>query len=182
MHRLIMQMRATSDDVPPDASNLWLVDERLAFHNFLASDKTIKSMPITGSDSALEPDLLALQRTDVPMLVAEGERMPLASITVVEIKRPMASDARAGADKDPIEQALTYVEKVREGKVMTAGGRPIPQSDQVPGFCYVISDLTPAMQRRCKQANLRITQDGLGQRPADQRPGHLQARAPHPAG
>ena len=182
VHRLIMQMRATSDDVPPDASNLWLVDERLAFHNFLASDKTIKSMPITGSDSALEPDLLALQRTDVPMLVAEGERMPLASITVVEIKRPMASDARAGADKDPIEQALTYREKVREGKVMTASGRPIPQSDQVPGFCYVISDLTPAMQRRCKQANLRITQDGLGQRPADQRPGHLQARAPHPAG
>ena len=162
VHRLIMQMRATSDDVPPDASNLWLIDERLAFHNFLASDKTIKSMPITGSDSTLEPDLLALQLTDVPMLVAEGERMPLASITVVEIKRPMRSDAGAGADKDPIEQALTYLEKVREGRVMTASGRPIPQSDQVPGFCYIISDLTRAMQRRCKQANLRITQDGLG--------------------
>lgn len=162
VHQLIMQMRATSDDVPPDASNLWLIDERLAFHNFLASDKTIKSMPITGSGSTLEPDLLALQLTDVPMLVAEGERMPLASITVVEIKRPMRNDAGAGADKDPIDQALTYLEKVREGRVMTASGRPIPQSDQVPGFCYIISDLSPAMQRRCKRANLRITQDGLG--------------------
>jgi hypothetical protein len=162
VHRLIMQMRATSNEVAPDASNLWLIDERLAFHNFLASDKTIKSMPVTGSESVLEPDLLALQLTDVPMLVAEGERMPLASITVVEIKRPMRSDAGAGVDKDPIEQALTYLEKVREGKVMTASGRPIPQSDQVPGFCYIISDLTPPMQRRCKQANLRITQDGLG--------------------
>jgi hypothetical protein len=119
VHRLIMQMRATSDDMLPDASNLWLIDERFAFHNFLASDKTIKSMPITGSSSTLEPDLLALQLTDVPMLVAEGERMPLASITVVEIKRPMRSDAGAGADKDPLEQALTYLEKVREGRVMT---------------------------------------------------------------
>lgn len=160
VHRLIMQMRATSDDVSPDASNLWLIDERLAFHNFLASDKTIKSMPVTGSDSTLEPDLLALQLTDVPMLVAEGERMPLASITVVEIKRPMRHGAGAGAD--PIEQALTYLEKVREGKVLTASGRPIPQSEPVPGFCYIISDLTTAMQRRCKQANLRITQDSLG--------------------
>jgi hypothetical protein len=162
VHRLIMQMRATSDEVQPDASNLWLIDERLAFHNFLASDKTIKSMPVTGSDSVLEPDLLALQITDVPMLVAEGERMPLASITVVEIKRPMRNDAAAGADKNPIEQALTYLEKVREGKVMTASGRPIPQSEQVPGFCYIISDLTPSMQRRCTLANLRVTQDGLG--------------------
>ena len=162
VHRLIMQMRASSDDVPPDASNLWLIDERLAFHNFLASDKTIKSMPITRSDSTLEPDLLALQLMDAPMLVAEGERMPLASITVVEIKRPMRSDAGGGAYKDPIGQALTYLEKIREGRVMTASGRPISQSEQVPGFCYIISDLTPAMQRCCKQANLRITQDGLG--------------------
>ncbi|HEX4831034.1 MAG TPA: hypothetical protein VH478_08075, partial [Trebonia sp.] len=57
---------------------------------------------------------------------------------------------------------LTYLEKVREGSVMTASGRPIPQSDQIPGFCYIISDLTPAMKRRCKQANLRMTQDSCG--------------------
>lgn len=162
VHRLIMPMRTTSDETPPDACNLWLVDERLAFHNFLASDKSIKSMSITDSDSALEPDLLALRLTGVPMLVAEGERMPLAAITVAEIKRPMRNDVGTGADKDPIDQALNYLEKVREGKVKTASGRPIPQSDQVPGFCYIISDLTPTMRRRCKQADLRGTPDGLG--------------------
>jgi hypothetical protein len=74
--------------------------------------------------------------------------------------RPAATPALA--DRDPLEQALTYLEKVREGKVTTASGRLIPQSDQVPGFCYIISDLTSAMKRRCKQVNLRITQDGLG--------------------
>lgn len=94
-------------------------------------------------------------------LVAEGERMPLASITVVEIKRLMRRDV--GADKDPIQQALTYLENVREGTVMTASGRPIPQSERFPtGFCYIISDLAPPMQQHCKVANFRITQDGLG--------------------
>ncbi|GAA4240009.1 hypothetical protein GCM10022254_63110 [Actinomadura meridiana] len=162
VHRLIMPMHATSDETPPDASNLWLVDESLAFHNFLASDKPIKSMPITDSDSTLKPDLLALQLANVPILVAEGDRMPLAAITVVEIKRPMRDDVGTGTDKDPIDQALNYLEKIREGKAKTASGRAIPQSDRVPAFCYIIADLTPTMRRRCKQTGLRITHDGLG--------------------
>ncbi|WP_433228934.1 hypothetical protein [Actinomadura formosensis] len=162
VHRLIMPMRTTSDETPPDASNLWLVDESLAFHNFLASDKPIKSMPITDSDSTLKPDLLALQLANVPMLVAEGDRMPLAAITVVEIKRPMRDDIGTGTDKDPIDQALNYLEKIREGEAKTAGGRAIPQSDQIPAFCYIIADLTAPMRRRCKNAGLRATHDNLG--------------------
>ncbi len=88
--------------------------------------------------------------------------MPLASIVVVEIKRPMRNDAAPGPDKDPLNQALRYLEQVRQGKVTTAAGRLIPRSEQIPGFCYVISDLTPTVEERCKQANLRPTQDGLG--------------------
>jgi hypothetical protein len=57
IHTLIMPMRLTSDDVDYAASNLWVIDEGLAFHNYLASDKSIASMPITGSTSRREPDL-----------------------------------------------------------------------------------------------------------------------------
>ena len=56
LHNLIMPMRQTSDDVMFESCNLWLVDERLAFHDYLASDKTINSMPITDSKSTKEPD------------------------------------------------------------------------------------------------------------------------------
>lgn len=162
VHTLIMPMRITSDDPPAAASNLWVIDESLAFHDYLASDRPIKSMPIAESLSPLEPDLLALQVHDGPVLVSEGERLPLASIVVVEIKRPMRNDAAPGPEKDPISQALRYLEEVREGKVTTAAGRPIPRSDQIPGFCYVIADLTPTVQERCKQADLLPTPDGLG--------------------
>lgn len=162
IHNLIMPVRSTSDDTPQETNNLWVIDEGLAFHNYLASDKTLRSMPITGSISTQEPDILALQVNDEPVLVSEGDRLPLAAITVVEIKRPMRNDASASPDKDPVSQALKYLRQVRDGEVTTAGGRPIPQSGQIPGFCYIIADLTPTIHERCRMADLNLTPDGLG--------------------
>ncbi|MDX2849250.1 ATP-binding protein [Streptomyces sp. PA03-3a] len=160
IHSLLIPMRTDSNKIGTDASNLWIIDERLAFHEYLASDKTLKSMPITGSESTREPDVLATRHVDYPMLAAEGERLPLPSIVVVEIKRPMRNDA--SEDKDPIQQCLDYVKRVREGGVRTAFGRPIPPSKEPPAFCYIVADLTPTMVSRCEYANLRATHDGMG--------------------
>jgi hypothetical protein len=162
IHRLIMPLRKDSNEIVSEGSNLWLIDERLAFHDYLASDKSLSSMPITGSTSGKEPDLLALNTFDQPLLVAEGAHLPLASIVVVEIKRPMRNDAKAGEDHDPIEQALGYLKRVRDGQVTTSAGRPIPNSQEIPGFCYVLCDLTETIKNRCDLLSLRRTQDGLG--------------------
>ena len=162
IHNLIMPMGKTSNELFENDSNLWIIDERLAFHNFLASDKTIKSMPITEGNDTKEPDLLALNVYDNPLLVNNGDSLPLASLTVIEFKRPMRNDAKAGEEKDPIEQALKYIERIRNGKVLTETGRPIPQSDSIPAFCYVISDLTESIVERCKILGLRVTADKLG--------------------
>ena len=160
IHSLLMPMRTTSNDLGPDASNLWIVDERLAFHDYLASDKTLNSMPITGSDSTKEPDILATRLVGSPVLAAEAETLPLPSIVVVEVKRPMRNDA--SEDKDPIQQCLDYVKRVRNGGIRTAAGRPIPPSQDQPAFCYVLADLTPTMVSRCEYASLRPTHDGMG--------------------
>ncbi|HBW1982727.1 TPA: ATP-binding protein [Klebsiella quasipneumoniae] len=162
IHELIMPMRKDSVEVFLDSCNLWLIDERLAFHNYLASDKTLNSTPITGNESTKEPDLLSLRVFDNPLLVNDQISFPLAAITVIEIKRPMRNDMREGEDKDPIDQALSYLERIREGKVTTKSGRPIPGNNDIPGYCYVLCDLTESMHRRCRRANLRITSDGMG--------------------
>lgn len=162
IHQLIMPMGQTTDDLLFDSANLWLIDERLAFHDYLASDIALKSMPITGSESGKEPDLLALNVFDNPVLVSEGISVPLASIVVIEIKRPMRDDARQGEEKDPIEQALGYLERVREGRVQTSAGRPIPASESIPGYCYILCDLTPTIIKRCKVHDAILTSDGLG--------------------
>ena len=162
IHELIMPMRKTSNEIRSDSCNLWLIDERLAFHDFLASDKPLSSMSILDSKSGKEPDICALNIFDGPMLVSEGQSLPLASIVVVEIKRPMRNDARPGEDKDPIEQALGYLERIRKGDTRTATGRPIPKAETIPGFCYVICDLTPSVENRCKLLELKPTSDRLG--------------------
>ncbi|MDT9594873.1 ATP-binding protein [Nocardioides zeae] len=160
IHSLIVPMRTDSNELSSDGSNLWIIDERLAFHDYLASDKTLKSMPVTGSESTKEPDILATRLIDSPVLAAEGQRLPLASIVVVEIKRPMRKDATE--DKNPIQQCLDYVKRIRAGGVLTASGRPIPPTQDSPAFCYIIADLTDKMIERCEISNLRPTHDGLG--------------------
>lgn len=162
LHKLIMPMQKVSNDIKFEDSNLWLVDERLAFHNFLASDKTLASIPITNSNSTKEPDLIGLNVYDNPLLVNDGENLPLASITVVEIKRPMRNDASIGEEKDPIEQALGYLKRVRNGGVKTSSGRLIPDSEQIPGFCYIICDITSTIKDRCDMLDLSVTSDKLG--------------------
>ncbi|MCD0445855.1 hypothetical protein LO763_19790 [Glycomyces sp. A-F 0318] len=160
VHSLLIPMRTDSNEIGPDASNLWIIDESLAFHDYLASDKTLKSMSITGDDSIKRPDILATRLADTPVLAAAGEKLPLPSLVVVEIKRPMRNDASEG--KNPIEQCLGYVKRVRAGGVRTATGRPIPKSEESPAFCYIVADLTETMVERCEMSNLRPTHDGLG--------------------
>jgi hypothetical protein len=163
IHRLIMPMRVESGELLLDNCNLWMVDERLAFHDYLASDKSLRSMPITGSTERKEPDLCALNIFDNPVLTSEGSGLPLASITIVEIKRPRRDGAKAGEGADPIEQAISYLTRVREGHVTTARGRPIPKSEDIPGFCYVLCDLTASIRKRCEQVHdLISTSDCLG--------------------
>lgn len=160
IHSLIVPMRTESREHGSDGSNLWIIDERLAFHDYLASDMTLKSMPVTGSDSTKEPDILATRLVDSPVLAAEGQKLPLPSIVVVEIKRPMRKDATE--DKNPIQQCLDYVKRIRAGGVLTTTGRPIPPTQDPPAFCYIVADLTDRMIERCEISNLRQTQDGLG--------------------
>jgi len=162
IHNLIMPMGNTSEELHFDTCNLWLVDERLAFHDYLASDKTLAAMPITESNETKEPDLLAFNVFDMPILVSDSQRLPLASIVIVELKRPMRNDAAAGEDKDPIEQALGYLERIRSGSAQTRAGRPIPKSSDIPGFCYAICDITPSIERRCKILGLTPTHDYSG--------------------
>jgi hypothetical protein len=162
IHTLLMPMRQDSSEIHFESGNLWLIDERLAFHNYLASDKPLCSMPITDSTSTKEPDIVALNVFDNPMLVSDVSRAPLASLVVIEIKRPMRNDAAQGEEKDPIEQALGYLDRIRSGRVSTASGRPIPESASIPGFCYVLCDLTASVVQRCKMHDAIRTSDGLG--------------------
>lgn len=162
IHDLIMPMQRDSMSTEFERNNLWLIDERLTFHDFLASDKQLRSIPITDSNERRRPDLVALNVFDESILLTERKELPLASIVVVEMKRPMRNDAGPGRDRNPIEQTIGYLKRIREGEMRTTAGRQIPNSPDVPGFCYVVCDLTETMKQRCELAGLQATSDYMG--------------------
>ena len=116
IHDLIVPKGVTSSDDEFRHQNLWLIDERLAFHHYLASDKPLSAYPITGNATGKRPDVASLRLFDTPLLFGL-QSLQQASITVIEIKKPMRKDFKPGEgeEKDPIHQGLGYLKKLRNG-------------------------------------------------------------------
>lgn len=167
LHSLIMPMGTTSEDLESlRGSNLWLIDERLAFHqHYLGSDKSLASIPVTGAGGGKEPDLMGLNLYEWvhenPHAFSDTDDEQQPAITIVEIKRPMKGGHRAGEETDPIEQAFGYLERIRGGGVLDRSGRDIPNAATIPAHVYVIADLTPSLKKRCEYAGLKPTPDGM---------------------
>ena len=53
---LIFPLKKTSDDVRPEQMNLWIIDEELAYHFYLASDTPLKKQKPIQSDSKSRPE------------------------------------------------------------------------------------------------------------------------------
>lgn len=172
IHQLIFPMQQTSDAIELMDSNLWVIDERLAFHNYLASDRPISTMPITSSISRLEPDLCVLQvpnsdnasaldMSENPMIVSESALSANnVALTIIEFKKPMRNDA--SDSKNPLEQTYDYFRKIADNKVTTAQGRPIELPNGIRKYAYIICDLTPSMRRAFENYNCTPTQDNAG--------------------
>lgn len=158
VHGIVFPRGARSDDVPLDAHNLWLIDERLAFHTYLGSDVPISQMPHLDSVSRHRPDLQVF--FDNPLAVAEEGSMPYSSVVLVEFKKPGRGEY--AESENPITQVYGYLDKIRAGGLKTAAGRTLEATEHVPFYCYVIADLVPSLKTMAINASLRRTLDGLG--------------------
>ncbi|MGL4092056.1 hypothetical protein [Agrobacterium cavarae] len=163
LHNLIMPMKTTSEDFEHlRASNLWLLDERLAFHqHYLGSEISLSKIPFTDATGGEETDIVALNIYDNPHLFGDNDTAVQASITIIEIKRPMRDTHKAGEKKDPLEQALGYLRKIRAGANITSLGRKLKTASELPAHIYVLADLTDSMKERCEYASLHAAPDGL---------------------
>jgi len=144
VHHLIFPMRSDTNDTLFSQQNLWILDERLNYHSFVASDKELRSIKEIGSDgSRTRPDLTIFDR---PIKLSEGSS-PLSSLTIVEFKRPMRNDYKD--DENPLLQVAQCVKEIRAGKAMDADGRLIKVlSPDIPAKCYIVSDITPKLREQ----------------------------------
>lgn len=154
IHRIICPMQTTSDETSLDDMNLWLIDDRLAYHRFLASDKKINSLPVLENDTDKRMDLAVFDAA----LSYTADPENINSITIVELKRPQRNDA----DNDPVFQVLKYVRDIKSGKIKKANGRNFGDVSRVSFYCYVIGDLTQSMRDSAESRGLTETQDKEG--------------------
>jgi hypothetical protein len=156
IHRLIFPLQSTSDDLPPDKMNLWMVDEKLSYHYYLASNLTFNQQEIVDLASGKKPDVIIYNNPAV--LVNEAQ--PFSSVTILEFKRPLRNDY---TDEDnPIAQVFEYTEKLKSGRALDRRGTPIQIRPDTPIYAYILCDPSLSLAKQARFYGLQQSPDGLG--------------------
>lgn len=158
IHQLIFPMKTTSDEVSFENQNLWIIDERLSYHYYLASDKPLSTVPEEELDSNKEPDIVVF---NAPIALNDRqEHEPVESIVIVEFKRPGHSPVKGA--KDPVRQVLEYVDIIRSGKAKSRTGRDIKVQNTTYFFGYIICEIDEALRKALLSTPMQQTPDGRG--------------------
>lgn len=156
IHKLICPMQTESDNLGIEEHNLWILDDRLAFFSFFASDRPINQ--IADSSSAREPDLALFY--DSCLAWRESEKT-CDTVILVEFKRPGLEHY---TDKnDPFLQLMDYISLFKSSKTVKDKSKKVITGigDRTNFQCYIVADITNGLQKRL-QGRFEKTPDGLG--------------------
>ena len=154
VHDVIFPTKTDNSEISYESHNLWILDERLTFTTYLASD-----IPLNGGNTQ-RPDIIAFDRP----VAFRTENEASNPVTIFEFKRPGRDDfANPSSKEDPIEQVVRYVNALRVGKYRTPKGREISIGTTTPFYGYVVCDLTSKVQQWLHDAkDFKPRPDGLG--------------------
>jgi hypothetical protein len=141
MHSIVFPRGKQSGEVGYEQQNLWLIDERLTFHEHLFSDLTIKRITGGEVEAAERPDL-AIYASGFASFHDGGK--PPAQLVLVELKQPARRDA---SRDDIVSKTLEYVEKLKSGSAKTEGGAVIDIENSALTTVYILADWTADFKR-----------------------------------
>ena len=144
VHKIICPMIVDSNDITIDNHNLWILDDRLAYYQYFASDKQIKQF-VSSSESKKEPDIILFN--GCTLFERKNQNQP---VVIVEFKRPARKDY--SAKENPITQIYDYIDDLKNKKVVTPQGKLITEiDDKTPFYCYIVCDITPSLRNILKR-------------------------------
>lgn len=154
LHSVIFPTKTDSQSIEYEDHNLWILDERLTFTNYLASD-----LPLDGGTSQ-RPDIIAFDRR----VAFRSENEASNPVTIFEFKRPRRDDfVNPSSKEDPVRQIIRYVNAIRAGKFLTPKGRDILVSQTTPFYGYVVCDLSQKVKQWLHdEVNFTQMPDNLG--------------------
>ena len=137
VHDIVFPRRGDTEITPFRAHNLWIVDERLNFTNYVSSD-----VPLDGKNTE-RPDLLVYNRR----VLFRGDNEASNPITIFEFKKPQRDDfVNPSSREDPVQQIVRYVNEIRDGKYKTPEGRKMLVAENTPFYGFVVCDLTSKVE------------------------------------
>lgn len=158
VHELIIPLRTTSDDIDFEKHNLWIVDEKLAYHYYLASDVSLSKNSAINCDDNSRPDIIAFNRPHAFVI-----DKPYNSIVIVEFKRPCRNDYdKNDEDNNPIDQVYNYISLIKKSIAKDKNGRIINIPPTTPFYCYIICDKSIRLDDIAVKNNYKPTPDRLG--------------------
>jgi len=156
VHSLIFPLQTLSDEVGFEDHNLWMLDEKLSYHKYLASDKSFKKIALVDSTSNDRPDILIFNK---PFAFANDSK-PYESIVLIEFKRPMRDDYTEL--ENPISQVNKYAREIIEGDAKDKNDREFDFRKNTPIYAYIICDLTKKLKSFANDAGYKLLPGGDG--------------------
>lgn len=157
LHQFICPMRLRGDDpskVEQSDHDLWIIDERLTFQKYFASDVPFTQI-LVGENSTKRPDLLIYDR--LYGLGAEGED-PLTKVMLVEFKHPGRRDYEERYS--PMNQISEYITKLKAGQIEDFNNARVRIAEDCVFYCYVVADIVGKLEIHTN--GWRTTSNGRG--------------------
>ena len=156
VHSLIFPLQKLSDEIGFEDHNLWMIDDKLSYHKYLASDKKFKKIEFVNSNSNERPDLIIFNK---PFAFSNDDK-PYESIVLIEFKRPMRDDY--SDEENPIHQINKYAREIIEGEAKDKHEREFGFRETTPIHAYIICDLTKKLKSYARDAGFKLLPNGNG--------------------
>ena len=138
VHDIIFPRKKDSETIDYSEHNLWIIDERLNFTHYIASD-----LPLNRGRTE-RPDLLVYEQR----VAFRGDNNSSNPITIFEFKKPGRDDfVNPSSKDDPVQQIIRYVNNMRDGNVRNPEGRKIDIAPNTPFYGYVVCDLSSKVEK-----------------------------------
>lgn len=157
LHQFICPMRVRGDDpnqVERSDHDLWVIDERLTFAKYFASDVPFSQLA-ADSRSADRMDLLIFDRLHGLGIDTDE---PLRRLMLVEFKKP--NRRQYEENYSPLNQISKYITELKSGNREDFKRDKIRIADDCIFYCYVVADIVGNLD--IHTSGWRTTSNGRG--------------------
>ncbi len=144
IHSLVFPQRKDTESQPGQDHQLWILDERLESHDYLASDK-----PMDGARGDRPDILIALDHPGAFASEPLSQTRGYQRMVLVEFKQALKDLAKVPTDELPHQQMMRYATQIEEEKALhLKSRRPIKVSVDARFYMYAVCEISDALLKR----------------------------------